>query len=215
MSREEIKKLFIAGAIFAGVLACLIARDIITTAQAIEPTILFVLVLVTAMYVKRTAEMAKEMKEQRLSEAQPYLLLRLGLADDEFLQWDTYQGKPAPREFKVTMRNEGKGPAINLWAALWHRRKTHFFGESKGYLAPGEEWQTNISRLNTMIEEEEGWLPKLGEHIRYDDPGVVAVKYQDIHKRTWVSYLCLERHVDIEEFVMEGEQNIVEYQNDS
>ena len=194
-------------------LACLIARDIITTAQAIEPTILFVLVLVTAMYVKRTAEMAKEMKEQRLSEAQPYLLLRLGLADDEFLQWDTYQGKPAPREFKVTMRNEGKGPAINLLAALWHQRKTYFVGERKGYLAPGEEWQTNISRLNLMIEEKEGWLPKLGEIIKQDDL-IIAVEYQDIHKRKWVSYLHLERHVDVEEFVTEGEQNIVEYQSD-
>lgn len=212
MSREEIKKLFIAGAIFAGVLAYLIARDIITTAQAIEPTILFVLVLVTAMYVKRTAEMAKEMKEQRLSEARPYLLLRLA---DEFVQWDKIEPDKHPsREFKVTIRNAGKGPAINLEASLWHSTKVHP-NEHKGYLAPNEEWEATIHRISIGIGDMT-WLPELKEHIRYDDPGVVAVKYQDIHKRNWVSYLCLERHVDIEAFVTEGEQNIVELQqNDS
>lgn len=179
------------------------------------------LVTVTAVYAFSTQKqanasmkMAKEMKEQRLSEARPYLLLRLDLAYDELLQWDTYQGKPAPQEFKVTIRNAGKGPAINLEASLWHSTEI-YPSDTKGYLASDQEWEATISKLAVGIGEEV-WLPELRNFIKQDDPGVIVVKYQDIYNRTWVSYLCLERHGDIDAFVMEGEQNIVELkQNDS
>ncbi len=58
--------------------------------------------------------------------------------------------------------------------------------------------------------EKDSHLPELRQVIKREYPGVVTVKYNDIHQRTWVSYLCLERHVDIEYFVMEEEQSIVE-----
>ena len=161
------------------------------------------LVTITAIYARSTEKIAKATKEQLLSEARPYLLLRL---NGEGMP-------PPPKEFTVTIRNAGKGPAINLWAALWGPKKSHF-GDSKGYLAPGEEWQTTISRLSTGGVElgiiKEGWLPELRKLIKQEHLGVVAVKYNDIHHRVWVSYLCLERHVDVETFVIEGEQNIVE-----
>ena len=178
----------------------------------------FALVLITCIYAMRTVdiakanrEMAEEIREQRLSEARPYLLMRL---DGEAVQWDKdEQGKPPSREFTITIRNVGKGPAINLWAALWGP-KTTYFGDNKGYLAPSEEWQTTISRVSTsMVEleiEKEGWLPELEKVITQKYPGIVAVKYNDIHRRTWVSYLCFERHVDVESYVLEEEQNIVE-----
>lgn len=223
MKRNDIIGLVVAIAAFAGVIAFILSKKIIITSQAIEATLLFVLVLVTIIYAKRTSEIAdatkkqaEEMKEQRLSEARPYLLLRLNLGCDELLQWDAFQGKSAPEEFKVTIRNAGKGPAINLEASLWHSMKIHP-SDTKGYLACDQEWEASISKLDVGVpregEEVEGWLPELREHIKYDDPGVIAVKYKDIYKHTWVSYLYLERHIDVGAFVLEGEQNIVELKN--
>ena len=58
--------------------------------------------------------------------------------------------------------------------------------------------------------EKEGWVAELREIIQHDGTGVIAVEYQDIHRRTWASYLYLERHVDVDAFVMEGGQNITE-----
>ena len=178
----------------------------------------FALVLITCVYAMRTVDIAKanrgmaeEMREQRLSEARPYLLLRL---NSEAVQWDKDEkGKLPPSEFDITIRNVGKGPAINLWAARWSHENS-FFGDSKGYLAPNEEWVTGISKAPTLGIElgfEKGiWLPELREVIENKYPGIVAVKYNDIHHRAWASYLCLERHVDVEWFVMEEYQNIVE-----
>jgi len=198
------KLILLTMVVVVGCLSVLRLFEQINTGQVIEIIVLTTLVLLTAVYVK-------ELREQRLSEAQPYLLLRLA---HEVLQWDkTEQGEQPAREFPVTIRNVGKGPAMNLWAALWGPEKT-YFGDSKDYLAPGEEWQITTTRVSTSgVElgiEKEGWLPELRKLIKQEYPGVVAVKYSDIHHRVWASYLCLERHVDIETFVIEGEQNIVE-----
>ena len=146
-----------------------------------------------------------------MEEAPPYLLLRL---KDETVQWiDIEPNERRPTKFEVTMRNAGNGPAINLWAAWWSHEKS-FFGDSKGYLAPNEEWTTGISNISTMIvrlgAEKEIWLPELRKVIENKYPGIVTVKYNDIHHRVWVSYLCLERHHLVDGYVMEGDQNIVE-----
>ncbi len=193
---------------------------LVVNVKNIEPAVwaqtllTFGLVTVTGFYAWRTHVMSEEMKEQRLGEAQPYLLLRL---ESEFTRWEKDEkGKPPDREFPVTIRNVGKGPAINLWAALWSAEKT-FFGNSKGYLAPNEEWETSITRLSTdMVElgiKKKGWLPELKKAIRREYTGVIAVQYNDIHQRKWASYLCLERHVDVEHFVIEEEQNTVKLEN--
>ena len=56
------------------------------TAEAMEIIILFVLVLITTIYVKRTSDITNVAKEQLLSEAQPYFMLRLNIKENEFLQ---------------------------------------------------------------------------------------------------------------------------------
>jgi hypothetical protein len=175
------------------------------------------LVAVTGFYAWRTHVMSQEMREQRLGEARPYLLLRLQLEQDELIQWDDYQSSKPQTEFPVTIINAGKGPAKNLKASLWSP-EISYFGENKGYLVPGEEWQVNISRDSTdAVEsgiEKEAWLPELKKEIKQEYPGVIAVEYTDIHHRVWVSYLCLERH-DIRAFVFEAEQDIVELKKKS
>jgi hypothetical protein len=89
----------------------------------------------------------------------------------------------------------------------------NIFGDSKGYLSSNEEWQVSVSRVPTLISfksEDRGWLPELKAIVKKYDPGVIAVKYQDVHKRYWATYLRLERNVDLPEYVMEGEQDIME-----
>jgi hypothetical protein len=171
-----------------------------TTTDWIQAIAMVVLVAITGIYVWRTyvisnatrkqaetsVKMAEEMRAQRLSEARPYLLLRLKLEGGDALLWEGHESSKPRGELEVTIINAGKGPAINLDAALWHRENTYFIADRKGFLAPSEEWQANISRLNAGMEEKEGWLPELREVFKYDEP-TIAVEYQDIHKRKWAS----------------------------
>jgi len=193
-----------------------------TASDVIQIVVMGLLVVVTGVYAWRTHIMSKATKvqadasvkmaeatsEQLLSEARPYLLIRL---EDEVIDLFTIvsdaKRHEMPNEFKVTIRNVGKGPAINIIAAFW-RSDDVSPTQPKSYLAPQEEWHTTISTLSVNIAEEM-WLPELSQMVKYDFPGTVAVEYHDIHHRTWVTYLCLERF-DEEAYVVEGEQNIVE-----
>ncbi len=167
------------------------------------------LIGVTTVYAYSTIQIARATKEQFLGEARPYLLLRL--AKEPVQSNETEAGKQLQTEFKVTIRNVGNGPAINIEAALWYRHEPYSVGDSKGYLASGEEWQTSRSRLSTGIEEEEGWLQKMTKIVKEGTPRIIAVKYQDIHKRAWISYI---RYLYMDTYLMEGEQDIVELKND-
>jgi len=189
--------------------------DEVESADWAQIILMIGLIMVTAVYASsagRQAEasvkMAEEMKKQLLSEARPYLLIRL---EKEVIDLHTKgsDGKhyDMPNEFKVTIRNVGKGPAINVIAAYW-RSDDVFANQPKSYLAPQEEWQTTISTISVDIYNSI-WLPKLKQMVKYDFPGTVAVEYKDIHRRTWVTYLCLEQF-DEEAYMREGEQNIVE-----
>lgn len=191
-------------------------------ANGIEPKdwaqiwLTFGLVLATILYADSAAkqadasvEMAKEMREQRMDEIRPYLLLRLNTENNELLQWDDFRGSKHPEEFEITILNSGKGPAINLEAALWTREKMTYFSTTKGYLATREEWKANINRSDTDIKTDIGWLPELSGQVEKTAAAIIAVEYRDINNRHWVSYLHLERH-DIKEFVMEGKLMIAE-----
>ncbi len=124
MNRNEKISLYVAGAIFAVVLVVTKSLKLIDTAQAIQIIISFVLVLITAVYVKRTSDiaqatreqadasvkMAKEMREQRrpivVQEAiEPKgTAFSLGDAEDiEITPSDCFQ-----------IHNIGNGPAIEL-----------------------------------------------------------------------------------------------------
>ncbi len=187
-----------------------------TMGELIQVILMGLLVVVTGIYAWRThvisnaaKKQTDEMREQRLSEARPYLLLRL---KDSAVQWNNIEPdkQHRPIDFQMIIHNAGKGPAIKLHAALWHPYKSHFVGENKGYLLSGDEWETTISRFTELIEVKEGWLPKLRDIVEQNKTEIIAVECKDIHNRTWVSYLYLERHAYEDTFVIEGEQNIVE-----
>jgi len=156
-----------------------------------------------------SVEMAKEMREQRLSEARPYLLLRL---KDRVVQWNNSPDlrEHRPLTFPITILNGGKGPAIDLYTALWKKGESRHVYEHKGYLIPGEEWQAEISRTITLEGQKEGWLPELSDIVEQNKTGIIAVECKDIQKRTWVSYMYFEKHPYEDAFAVEGEQNIVE-----
>ena len=187
---------------------------VIEPADLVQIMLMFALVTVTVLstvsahrQADASVKMAEEMKEQRLSEAKPYLLLRL---KDEAIQWEEVENKRPPNEFGIEIRNEGKGPAINVWAALWDARKT-FFGDSRGYLAPIEKWETSITRTSIMLGNITAqFLPNLSEIVEQPMPGIIAVSYNDVHKRKYVTYLYLCRHHSLDGYLMEGEQNMAE-----
>ena len=198
-----------------------------TITDWIQAISMLVLVAITSIYAWRThviskatreqadtsMEIAKEMREQRLSEARPYLLLRL---TDRVVQWGDRPDlrEHRPLTFPITILNGGKGPAIDLYTALWNKGERRYVYERKGYLIPGEEWQAEISRFTTLTGEKEGWLPQLRNIVGQNKTEIIAVEYKDIHKRTWISYLYLEKHAQDSDFVVAGEHNIMELKND-
>jgi len=204
---------FGASFLFVIVLAYRYSAEI-ELAELVQILLMFGLVTVTSVYAwsasrqaNASVKMAEEMKELRLSEAQPYLLLRL---KDEAIQWDEIENKRPPNEFGIEIRNVGKGPAINIWAALWDARKS-FFGNSRGYLAPGENWETSITRTPIMLGNLTAqFLPNLSEIIEQHMPGIIAVSYNDVHKRIYMTYLYLCWHHSLDGYLMEGEQNMAE-----
>ena len=198
-----------------------------TVSDLTQIILMGLLVAITGIYAWRTfaisnatkkqadasVKMAEEMKEQRLSEAQPYLLLRL---TDRVVQWNDRPDlrEHFPRTFPITILNGGKGPAIDLYTALWNKGERRYVYERKGYLIPGEEWQAEISRFTILTGEKEGWLPQLRNIVGQNKTEIIAVEYKDIHKRTWISYLYLEKHAQDSDFVVAGEHNIMELKND-
>ena len=184
---------------------------------------------VTAVYAYFTERMAKsakaqadasvkmvdEMREQRMDEAKPIVLLRLEIKDEEFVT--------VPGKFDLLVLNAGKGPAVNLHAALWHAKKTCYIDTTKGYLSPGEEWRAKITSSLDVIEQEVGWLPELQTKVGRSEIAV-AVEYRDIHHRRWASFMRFERPFAGEELTdwsgkpieapekiaIEDEQDIVE-----
>jgi len=181
--------------------------------QAIAMVVLVGATIFYAYQAKKSRDNAEasvnEMKEQRLSEARPYLLLRL---PERIVQWNNSPDlrEHRPLSFQITIHNAGKGPAINLYAALWNRGESRHVHDSKGYLVPNEEWQAEINRSTATTGERNGWLPQLRNITKQNETEIIAVEYEDIHKRTWVSYLYLEKYAQDNAFVIAGEQNTVE-----
>ncbi len=165
------------------------------------------LVIVTALYASSTEKQASASVKMAEAMARPYLLLKL---TSEYLQWDDIKGgQSAAREFAVTVFNAGGGPARNLSASLW-KSNDIFPADTKGYLAPNQEWVANICKLSTdgVALGSDIPLPILKNKVKGNRP-IVTVEYEDVHHTKWASYLYLEE-VDDTNYVRDGEQNIVE-----
>lgn len=190
-------------------------------AAGVSAVVVALLVGATIVYARAAKQqadasmrMAEEMKEQRLSEARPYLLMRLEdlvKLEGDFNELINAEEYEMPSDFKIKIRNEGTGPAKNIIAAFW-RSDDVFPFQCKGYLARQEEWQTTISTLRIDVGEIEVWLPELRKIVKYVYPGTIAIEYRDIHERRWVTYLQLQKYFLEENYIHigEGKQSIVE-----
>jgi hypothetical protein len=196
-----------------------------TTTDWIQAISMVVLVIVTAIYAWRThvmskaareqaeasAKMADEMREQRLNESQPYLLIRL--EENNILRYPGESNDMAPDSITITIRNEGKGPAINIRAGFWHPSKT-YGSDDKGYLASGEQWQARIKMQQILELKNTLYLPELKGIITRFHPEPIVVKCEDINKRQWISCLYFNWSAITEGYVSAGEQIIMELKND-
>jgi hypothetical protein len=123
MSRKETIGLFVAGIIFAIVLAGVLLLKLIDTAQAIQITISFVLVLITAIYVKRTAD-------------------RQGSEAYAAIHEETSHG------LSCTLCNIGVGPAIDVRCFIQHPERGRLPWEKFGTLKSGEETERIILSIS-------------------------------------------------------------------
>ena len=146
MTKNNIIALFVAFGAFTGLLSGLKLNSIITTAQGIELIILFGLVVVTATYVRRTAEIAnatkkqvdasvkmtEEMKEQRVTASRPVVVQKA------VHEKDIYEGSTKDYFSHFEAYNKGNGPAIEVEISLLDNDKNLIESHRKSFLGAGE-----------------------------------------------------------------------------
>jgi hypothetical protein len=201
---------------------------------AVQAIAVVVLVLVTSVYAmaaRRQAvasvKMAEEMREQRLSEDRPQLLIDLKgctpsvdkrrLGEGETIQ-DFY-----PTNLQLAIQNVGKGPAKGVTATVVHPRMT-FHDKCCGYLLRDDApWEFDLScaplyRHLIPPRALRDWLADRQIHpaAPIGSPLGVLIAYRDMHDRGWVSYLELEYDCETDdetgEYVMwiePGEQDTI------
>ena len=180
MSKNESIGLFVAGIIFAIVLTVILLLKLIDTAQAIQIIISFVLVLITSIYVKRTAdiaqatkEQAEEMREQRVMSTRPVIIQKAmseivnGETQDYFSHFEVY--------------NAGNGPAVELEISLLNKEKSQISAHRETFLRAGE----SSIRGNPYLPATPFDLANLDESNYY-----IVCEYQGIFsraskKQTW------------------------------
>ena len=168
--------LLVVGFIVFQVLGLLELDRRIGTAQVMEIVIFFVLVLVTLIYAKRTAEiakatdqqtkeirsqadasvrMAKEMREQTKTlretismSIRPFVSLEvISIRED-----DSYPFAP-PREILVELQSTGKGPATNLVLTCeGHGKKVEYSQIELSSLNVGDKESFSLRRTTTVSD---------------------------------------------------------------
>jgi hypothetical protein len=161
---------------------------------------------------KASVRMAEEMREQRLAEDRPHLLI--GLTDWEPGGWE---GRPSegetvqdshPSKVTLVVRNVGRGPAKDLVATAVHPKKI-FSDVRRGFLLQEvTPWEFSLSpdilgqflaaRRRLPFPTLGEWLADHGVHPQppVHSPLGVVVEYRDIYERRWVSYLELDYESD-------------------
>lgn len=164
MSSTERKRLLIAGGVLIAALAPLVFFKAITTAEAINITVVSFLVFATFMYAKRTAEtanaakqqadasmkMAEEMKEQTetlkktisLSVRPSISLIVFNIAGQH-----NYLFEP-PNLLEFEVRNTGKGPAMNVAITCEAKMpEVEYTKIESPYLNVGDKPRYSITRI--------------------------------------------------------------------
>jgi hypothetical protein len=183
--------------------------------------VLLGLAAMTYWYAKRTghmaeatrrqadasAEMVREMREQRLSEERPNLLLHVERPDQ--LNWTFPHGAGSddiysmyPTAVTCTVHNAGRAPAKELTLTLLHPHMG-FEIVRKGYLLVNESWipepMVLADPLGQALSGQEPvalseWLERQGatrDPVGDNYNAALVVGYRDISGLPWATYLIL------------------------
>lgn len=147
----------------------------ITTAQAIEILIFLFLALVTAIYAKRTSDIADATKEQAKATA---ALAKAALRPIMAIGW-IGGGDPRTQRISATFENIGPGPALNLKCYLTHP-KCNFTFKYEGYtvIRAGEKHPISLQTEDFDFKEWTGFA--------------INCDYEDVSKNPFRSTLMSE-----------------------
>ena len=195
MSKNEYRTLFIATFIFVLALIFLALRGSLDAPQVINLILSFVLVLVTVIYVKRTADIARatklqaeasrvaaeaseksvnEIREQRLSASKPSVLQKpiysviktFGGSRDYFSHFDVY--------------NAGNGPAIEIEMILMNKSKEQKECHRESFLRAGEVVQFVIGIDLSSLVGNTYYLVSQYKSINYE--------IEKLYYQTWLPF---------------------------
>lgn len=183
--------------LYGGVIGVLIAVIIliffnhINVAQGVQILLTFTLVCVTAVYVRRTAEIAGatkeqanaslkmvgEMREQRIIESRP-IIIQKSVVETE-TEFRSFGSKDWFSYFEIY--NAGNGPAIELEISLMNNDKTPLHSQRKSYLRTGD---TPIKfELKELSEFEESTFYLISEY-----KSIISTTHQPTWYQTWLPF---------------------------
>jgi len=172
---------------------------------AVQAFVVLALVVVTATYAEFTRRMAREIREQRLAQDRPDLLIGLiqllgwhqpeADADNRLLH--TY-----PTAIDCRVHNAGRHAAKEVAITILHPDSL-YEAKGEGFLPAGETWFVTIhadpwlqAASNRSPQGLSEWLAANAQRRQppsggsYDAGAVVS--YRDVHDVAWATYLVLE-----------------------
>jgi len=143
MSSTERRILYIAGGSLTATLAPLVYFNKIGISDAINIILVSFLVLITAMYVKRTADIAKATKEQAEASVEMAKEMREQrrpiVVQQAIYEKDIWEGSTSNYFSHFEAYNKGNGPAIEVEISLVDSgKRTSIDSHRKSFLGAGE-----------------------------------------------------------------------------
>ncbi len=153
----------------------------------------FLYALMTALISRDTRRQANEIRQQRLDERRPVLLIDLS----------DYRGKMAvpssddayPNEIKVRITNVGSGPAIDVDVTAIHPKARYGRTEARGYLLPNESMTYETGESPYPAASGRGLADLLrdcGVEVDPDHSVGLVARYRDEHERPWIAWMALK-----------------------
>ena len=166
---------------------------------AVQAIAVIALAAITLLYAWRThaistatRRQAEEIRQQRLDERRPVLLIDLA----------NYRGKMArpssedayPDEIKARVTNVGSGPAIDIDVAAIHPKARYGRNQARGYLLPNEsmEYETEKSFYRPSGRRLADLLQDCGVEANSDHSVGLVARYRDELERPWIAWMALE-----------------------
>ncbi len=210
------------------------ANTALIVLASVQGATTFVLAAATGFYAWRThdiskatrrqaeasAEMTREVREQRLDEHRPFLLLDLGVTEPYPIpattSWDFPKSQPSkditlmfPKQVTCRVHNAGRGPAKEVALTFLHPHMGYNV-QRKGFLLPDEDWTSTVSVVGPLeaaladlspvgLRE---WLEKQGagpDKIADAYDAALVVGYRGFDGHPWGTYLTVRLTVKSDE----------------